>query len=389
MIGFTAMPFYVYERIGGGAVMSGAIGAGLSLSYAAVCILGGGLVAKARIKLRVASLGVFGFACFFLLSSFFRDPIVFACLSMCGFGCVALAWPTLHAWLGGEPDLSKRGRYMARFNLSWSLGMALGTLFSGYLFDKYYRLPYLCLFAFASFAAAAIFFQPQERSYFGEAPRGTQEKHQSHTRLSETYLLPTWVACVTGWCLLSACRTVFPKHFEAMVVDGQLTLFAGPPPVEGWPVGAATLFSILAFGITSASFAVFMFMGHTASWRHTFRFVVALELMACAASWLLATTHSMVVLLACYTVVGVNVYAAFFAALFYSMANPVKKHRRTSINESLVGVGSFVGPLSFGWAAHEWTVSTPFMYAPLFMLISIAVQVILLRRRRSVAVVKR
>jgi predicted MFS family arabinose efflux permease len=86
----------------------------------------------------------------------------------------------------------------------------------------------------------------------------------------------------------------------------------------------------------------------------------------------------------CYTVVGISVYAAFFAAIFYSVANPAKKHRRASMNEALVGIGAFAGSAVFGWAAQEWSVSAPFKYAPLFILASIAVQIFLLRHRLAV-----
>jgi MFS family permease len=379
MMGFTALPFYVFKELGGGAAMSGVIGGGLSLSYAFVCIVGGRLVTKASNSLHVASLGALGLSLFFFLASFSRDPIVFALLSMCGMGSMAFAWPTLHAWLGGEPDLRKRGRYMARFNISWSAGMALGSLLSGFLFEIHSRLPYICVCVFGGISAILIFLQPQEHSYFRDVPAHARDEHQNHTRLSEFYLLPTWVACVTGWCLLGAARTVYPKRLDALVAENQLTLFLDPLPPE-WPVGAAALFSVLAFAITFASATVFVLMGRSVAWHHTFRFIIALELMACAASWLLAATHSLALMVLCYTVVGVSVYAAFFAAIFYSVANPARKHRRASMNEALVGIGAFTGSAVFGWAAQEWSVSAPFKYAPLFILASIAVQIALLRR---------
>ena len=84
-------------------------------------------------------------------------------------------------------------------------------------------------------------------------------------------------------------------------------------------------------------------------------------------------------MLLCFAMVGVNGGVCFFAAVYYSLALPARKHQRAAINETMVGGGSFMGSLGFGLLAGWFGLSMPFRWTPLLVVAGIGLQLLLLR----------
>ncbi|MCX5757377.1 MAG: hypothetical protein NTU83_02485, partial [Candidatus Hydrogenedentes bacterium] len=125
MISITVMPFYVYRQIGGGAAMSGAIGASQAAFYALASFGSAWVVSRAKNGMTFAFVGAAAFGVFSCLFPMSRNPYVCGLFATLAMGSLALIWPALHAWVGGEPDVHRRGVRMGWFNLSWSFGFAL------------------------------------------------------------------------------------------------------------------------------------------------------------------------------------------------------------------------------------------------------------------------
>lgn len=380
MLGHTALPFFIYDRLGGDERVSGTVAACLSLCYMIVCLIGAEWVRRSDNSLRIAAFGALGFGVLFGSAGLATNVYLFTLLTTAGFCSMALSWPTMHAWLGAEPNLARRAKLMAAFNIAWSCGMAVGALSAGPAYDFDYRLPFAALALLGVAAFCLLYTQPREADYFEPGTESDLEAAASSAR-STAFLASTWIAVFVGFATLGAARSVYPKRLEGLVETDRLYVFFPIPELDARiNLGAATLFSILAFAIVFTSAIVYVIMGRTERWRHRFGLIVVTQIAAALACFVMAQTHSLFLLYVCYTVLGANTYIAFFTGIFYAVAEPARKHRRAAINESLVGGGAFAGSLAAGWAAGLSSIATVFSWMPLIILAGIAVQLILLRR---------
>ncbi len=390
MIAMTAMPFYIYNQIGGGVRMSGTIAGIQAVAYAVVCILvSGGVV---RTPLRGLSGAVFGtglFALFFGGSVVTRDPVLYAVLTTLGMIGMAITWPALHAWIGAEPNLRRRNRRMSRFNISWSLGFTFGPLAAGPLYTWDPRFPFLLAGILALVAMAIFRAAPDERAYFGEARPDDADRRLRHDRASEVHLYAGWLACLTGNALAIVSRSVYPKRVQDLLESGQLRFLFEETPASFLPTQPATTYMWLAFAVAGANAGAFFVMGRTDRWHHRFGVLAAIQAAAAGAFWVLGTTQSFLIMLLCYGVVGTAWGAGFFAGVFYSVADPVRKVRRTAFNESMVGIGGFAA-MGFGALAGQFGMALPFHATPLFVGAALLAQFLLIQwaaqRHRAPAV---
>lgn len=378
MAAYTALPFYAYNQLGGDERMSGTIAAALSFSYMTACLLIGlGIVRLGGPPLRIASLGTLVFAIALPIASFAFSPVVFTLFGMLAFGAVALSWPAMHAWLGGERDLKRRSRIMSNFNIAWSLGMALGSLLAGPMYVAHFRLPFLVAAGFGGIAALILFFQPREETFF----HGDFEVDTTHdVPRGAEHLYAAWIAVFLGFFVLGAARAVYPKHLNDLTDIQAVALLPNGGPIS---YTAPTLFSFLAFAITFSSAVVYFVMGRTTWWHGRYAHVVAIQCCVAVGCYVVAYTHSVVVMFICYTLFGTGTYIAFFMSAFYCMSDPQRKKQRAAINESLVGGGGLIGAVSCGWLASISTIPLVFAWMPVAVLTLIAIQLVVVRLRRK------
>lgn len=374
MIGIIAIPFFVYQRLGGGAAMSGAFGAAHSAAYAIGCIVSAGVVARARNGLSWAFLGITIYIIGLSFTPFMKWPL--ACLIVSSFGHLGLSlvWPALHSWVGADPDPVQRTRHMALFNLSWSFGFAVSPLMAGPLFDADYRLPFVALVFLCLVCMALLKTLPHERSYFGAASDEQLAARAAHDRVSEAYLYCALCATFMANLLVGVTRSVYPKRVEELVSSGALRLFWEAEPISFLTYGPATKFSLIAGAMSLATAVAFVVLGRTLAWRHRFQVLFWSQALSAAAFWALGGTHSLVIMTLCFGVVGANLGVAFFSSAYYCLANSLHKHRRLSINEGAVGAGGFIGSMAFGYLAGRYGIAMPFHYAPFMVFACVALQ---------------
>ena len=83
-------------------------------------------------------------------------------------------------------------------------------------------------------------------------------------------------------------------------------------------------------------------------------------------------------------VIGAGLGVCFFSCSYYCLADPALKHRRSAINECMVGTGALMGNLAFGQAAAAFGAPAPFLFAPLGIAGLAATEFVVLRwSRRS------
>jgi MFS family permease len=166
---------------------------------------------------------------------------------------------------------------------------------------------------------------------------------------------------------------------DELVDSAQLVWLWESVSSGGFLSQAAIAFSWLSFMLNASRAVVFLLMGWTKRWQQVFAVVVASQLVAGAAFWVLGNTRSFLVMLLCCALAGLNGGVCFFASVFYSLADPMRKHQRAAINEAMVGVGGFIGSMGFGMLAGPFGVTMPFRWTPILILFSVVVQILLFR----------
>jgi len=379
MVTMTVLPFYVYNQIGGGAAMSGIIGGTRAAAYGFICLVSAGFVSRAKKSLTWAICGVAAFAVFSCAMLLSRDPYVCGIVATLAVAGLAFVWPALHSWVGGEPDPKQRARGMSWFNIAWSSGFAVSPLIAGPLYDYDYRLPFLLLFVVCALTLLLIKSLPDEKEYFGTVSAQVREAHTDHDRASEAVLYAAWCAALMGSLLANVTRTVYPKHIDELVAAGELRFFFERTPLPILTAHAATKYSWLAFALGLATALSFLVLGRTHRWQHKFQVLLWLQVGTAAAFWVLANARSLAVMMACFVVAGAFAGVSFFSGVYYGMADPAHKHRRSAINEGAVGVGAFGGSIVFGYLAGRYGMSMPFHFAPILVAVGVLVQLALLR----------
>lgn len=364
MVGITATPFFIYKQLGGDATMSGVFGAIQAAAYALTCLLSAGLVSRAKNGLTWALTGIVVYTALYCLMPLFRTPFVCLVVSTVASAGLALYWPAVHSWIGGEPDTRIRARNMGWFNISWSFGFAVSPLFAGPLYDWDYRLPFILLFFMGVVAFLLVWSMPHERTHFSDATEEMLLARADHDRASEVYLLCGWCAVLVANALTGVTRSIYPKRVDDLVASGELRLLFESIPSEFLTSSPATKYSWLASILAMSTALAFLVMGRTTAWRHRFQFLLWIQVASAVAFWGLARTHSLAIMMLCFAVVGVYLGVAFFSSVYYCLGDPAHKHRRAAINEAAVGAGGFAGCIVVGYLAGQYGMAMPFAYAP-------------------------
>ena len=379
MTAITAIPFYVYNQLGGDEMMSGLFGGVQSVLYAATCLVSSRFVGRSHHGLRWAYAGLLIYMVLLPSMLLSRNPWAAGALSVAAWAGLAFAWPAFYSWFGADPDPARRQKSLGWFNIAWSAGFTVSPLFAGPLYDRAYWLPFVVVFAGTGMALLLVWSLPRERDYFGAPAHEDADDDTPIDWKSETFLYAAWMSTLVANIILGAMRSVFPKRVNDLVAAGQLRVYFESSPAHFLTVDAATKFSWLSFGCSLCTVVFFLYFGRSVVWRHKLGWLIGIQVAAGAAFWTLSATTSLAVMLVAFALAGATLGVAFFSSVYYSVANPRLKHRRAAINEGAVGIGGFLGSVVFGLLANRHGMAFPFQWSPLFIGAAILFQFWLVR----------
>ncbi|HRK36150.1 MAG TPA: MFS transporter, partial [Candidatus Hydrogenedentes bacterium] len=337
MVGMTVTPFFVLKQLGGTEQTSGMFGAVQAAAYAGTALVSAGFVSRAKNGLTIAVGGIVVDAIFCASMPYFSDWRICLAVSSIASAALALVWPALHSWVGAESDPGRRARTMSWFNIAWSFGFSLSPLLAGPLYDVNYFYPFYALLAIAALALALVRSMPHESAHFTEPTEELLLARADHDSASETFLLTGWCATFIANLLAGGIRFVYPKRIDDLLASGELVLAGSISLPSSLSAAPATCYSFLAFSFSISTALMFLLLGRTDWWRHRFVFLFWMQVFSAAAMFLLGWTHSLILMCLCCALVGAFLGLAFFSAIYYSLANPARKHGRAAINEAAVG----------------------------------------------------
>lgn len=370
---FALVPFYIYDHIGGGARMSGGVSAVQSLCYAAACLVVARYAAGFRHPIRVAVLGCIGFAVLMPLVTITGTGLQVGTVTVAALVSLALYWPAMQSWLGGEPNSRVRAKRMADYTVAWSLGLAVGPLFTGWLYDHADERYAFGLVAATTLIAAALAWSLPE-VLKAHAVDEHPDAEPVDVAECERHLYPTWVANFLSWGMVGAMRGVYPKRVHELVDESSIHAFWPGGPFDLAGAKAATVYAVLLLSLYGARAATSYWMGLWHGWHGRYSWVLLSQVGAALALYGLGVSSSLAVISVCCLLIGFNGGITFFASLYYSVADPARRHGRAAIHESLVGIGGFCVAIVVGELGERFGVEQPFIYAPGVIVAAIAVQ---------------
>ncbi len=247
----------------------------------------------------------------------------------------AFAFNAFQAFMRGRSAEGAMASTVAKYNVSWSLGIGLGFLLTGVL--RSYGQP-LILAALCSAAIIGLI-----GMIAGDKPAPVEEGDKSSTRIApETantrhanarYVAIGWSLCVAGNFLQRPLVTFISK-------------FSAQAGHQAWMAG--TLLCVLMWAQALGGYISY----RQARWHYTARPLIVLQIgivLALCGLWL---SQSYALSLVSMAILGVLQGFTFFCAVFYT-SNSSRSAHNVGINEMMVGVGN-IGGMVVCNAAIRW-----------------------------------
>jgi len=300
-------------------------------------------------------------------TNFFHLLIFMALTGIAG----AMFWPSLEAWIAerGKGKLIKR---ISFFNISWSLGISVGPLISGVLFELNYHFP----FYFAALISLGVIYLVLKK-----LPASCEKKEKiaavdnvltvkdyfpqkdfSRSRNS-SYLHAAWVANFTGWFVVGTIRYLFPK----------LSVEMGIKP---------SILGILIFFLSVSQAFFFYVLSRNSRWHYQLFPLVFFQTLGIMGLLLIFFFPSIFIFVFSFVFIGIAGGFTYFSSIFYSLNGTEDKGTKAGIHEVFVGAGGLAGPLIGGIFAQIYNLRIPYLAASLVVLTGIIIEVYLVRNSK-------
>lgn len=293
-------------------------------------------------------IGSFLFALSSLTLVFFHTiPLIFLVMGIVGFA-TSMLWSPLEVWIARTTRNLKIA--IGYYNLSWCLGLSLGTLLSGYLFQKNWRYPLIALTITCLLLLIFLLLCPRVPPSV-KAKESSKEKDERNP-----FVVVGWTANFIGWFTLGVLRYLFPR----LAVDLHISSFT---------LGSLNFLMSISTAISSFG------LGYLAWLHRRLSFLIAIQLLMGAGFIIIYLTSSLPFFYLSFFILGISIGVAYFFSLFHSLEGEEGKGQRSGIHESIVGAGGLLGPLTGGIVAQHFNIRTPFLLCTLVLFIGILFEI--------------
>jgi len=271
---------------------------------------------------------------------------------------LSLYWPPLMAWLGDTQATRDLAPASAAVNVSWSVGLMLGGVVAGVLFQVGPSLPFLAAVAVVGLSCVTVLTIPGARKPPEAAVRRTREPG---TRRA---LAAVWLANFSAFMLTGMMASVFPKFGEELGVDSKL-------------------FGVFVGGQSLARTAIFVLGIRWGTRLHGWPLAVGMQLLAGGMVWSVSRVESHAWLMLVFLLLGLNGGVNYYRGIYTSLKTGGARGFRSAMNEASLMAGILVGSFGGGLAAEVWHVRAPYpLIAGLSVLLA-AAQIVLIVSARG------
>lgn len=254
---------------------------------------------------------------------------------------LALFWPPLQAWLAEFAAGSRQrlNRIMAIFNIAWSMGIMLGPLLAGFLWQWRWPSAFVLPALFTAALVPVLMRTPLPQHVSALEP---EETHTISPQRAQLYLYLAWIGNFASWFARGTVNTMFPKLADTLNF---------PHPLVG------TLIFLLSLAQTIA----FLAARSSARWQYRLLPLWAAELLGLSGMALAAMTERAVLFAVGFILCGICSGMTYVSSLIYALAGVRENRgRRSAWHEAVLGLGIVVGPLVGGTLGQTIDLHAPF-----------------------------
>lgn len=344
----------------------GIVGSAGAATYVLIVVSAGALSDKlGRKKVIISGSVLTGLT--YMLMPLSREPIhLIVLMAVCGCG-MASFWPVLEAWLSEEGDADQVRRGLGGFNVSWSIGAALGPFLGGLLYTKSIALAFMfaaggtCVVAFL----ALLHRKPMYAPHIVSCDTENTAAENGPITVERSLLYAVWMANFAGWFAMSEIRMLFPK----------LGLHLG---MEPWLIG------ILVFILGVALTAMFFVMGAWGWWHNKRSPLLGAQVLIILLLLATAIVDSAAALGVVFIGIGAGMGVTYSYSLYYSVVGSLNKGAASGRHEMVLGIGALLGPFMGGAAAEIFlTQRAPYVLGAGLIAASVIAQIIMFSRSRG------
>ncbi|MBD3184043.1 MFS transporter [Candidatus Poribacteria bacterium] len=349
---------YFASRLGASPLQIGVMASVNTVMYVIFCRIFGKLSDRVQRK-RVPQL-----ACLSLSALYLALPLckqLYQLMVLFPLNGVALAglWPALEAWIGERDDGRPLIRRVQMFNVAWSLGLVIGYVSGGYIYDLNVFAPFYLGSSAAFIAALALTIQPSApvtKNFHEETV-----EVETGRKLTMKYLMVSWASIFIGWMTLGILRYIFPKFIEQLGM---------PPRVAG----------LLMLCQTGAQLIMFSILGSTERWHYKFYPLIIFQVLAAVgfiSIWFIDIPYMWAFGL---ILIGLNTGMAYFSSMYYSLSGHADLGNKTGWHESILHSGALVSTITGGALANYVDLKAPYLFCAVVLIVGIPVQMFILKR---------
>jgi len=266
---------------------------------------------------------------------------------------LSLYWPPFFAWLGDTHATRDLAPATAAVNVSWSLGVMLGGVLGGALFQVRPSLPFLVAVAAIALSCGMVLAVPGTRTQSEAAVRRTREPG------TRRCLAAVWLGNVSAFMLSGLMMSVFPKLGEQLGVT-------------------ATLFGVFVAGQSLGRTGIFMLGIRWGTRLHGWPLAVGMQLVAGGMVLSVSRAESHVWLALVFLIMGLNGGINYYRGLYTSLKAGGGRGFRSAMNEASLMGGMLVGSFGGGIVADVWHVRAPYLLMAGLTVLLAAAQIILI-----------
>ncbi|MHB1457657.1 MAG: MFS transporter [Armatimonadota bacterium] len=310
-----------------------------------ICFLSGILSDRiGRIRVIIPAVIVTLVSC--LLLSTAKSNIQLLVIYIFLFASAGAYFPSLQAFIGDHSPKGELRKNLASFNLGWTIGSSVCGLIAGYLFMKWFKLPFY-VGALLIFILLAVIMSWSKQPSISDRSNGTDSAvpltaDELTANRPNPLLLIARMGHFLGFFGYGLTRNIFPKlgaelHFNS----GTIGILTGT-----MLVGQAT--GMIVTGISPW-------------WQGKLWPQIAAQSMMVTAGILVYNAASPLALGIAFFIQGLALGTAYTGALYYGLQTRVNMGRNTGIHEGLVASGVIIGSLVGGTTAQFISLRSPYI----------------------------
>lgn len=342
----------------------GVLNAAMPVTYTLFAMFASGVSDKLS-RRHVAATGLGLASVFALLNAFTTHVWLLVAINVVlGIG-IGLFWPALIAWIGEGYHGRALSKRLARFSVSWNVGLLMGFGLTGLVFEQGGpRMPFMlaasfmvtvCVLLMLPIPAEVVRPEPTEEEESEPVPVGRGFRKTSWlANFGMTFVFFAIVALFNELATTLAIKKSTHGYLLALWRGGAFLMFLALPHFHWWqtrlwPVWVAQGIAImcaLCFGVASSVwvFAVALFVG------------------------------------------GMMLGFNYQCSIFFTLTEMTEKGKGSGMHEATLGAGMFFGPILAGMVGNYYSIRAPYFFVAGFMMAWIVLQMAIVawRRRRSV-----